>query len=77
MLDSHKSYSQCGLGTERTDEIVSMAMQAPGIFGARITGGGNGGTVCLLAVGEEGRGSVITLHNLLCTRFKENLGLFW
>jgi L-arabinokinase len=77
MLASHKSYSQCGLGTERTDEIVSMAIQAVGIFGARITGGGNGGTVCMLAVGEEGRSSVIALHKLLCERFKENLASFW
>jgi len=76
MLDSHKSYSHCGLGTERTDEIVSLAMTRKGISGARVTGGGNGGTVCLLAIGDEGRSSAIALHKFLCDRYEENLALF-
>lgn len=77
MLASHKSYSQCGLGTERTDEILSLALKQEGLPGGRITGGGNGGTVCLLAVGEAGKKSAIELHNLLCERYQENLGLFY
>ena len=77
MLASHKSYSQCGLGTERTDEILALALKREGILGGRITGGGNGGTVCLLAVGEAGKKSTIELHNLLCERYQEKLGLFY
>lgn len=77
MLASHKSYSLCGLGTARTDEMVTTAMSFEGILGARITGGGNGGTVCLLAIGEKGRNSALSLHKLLCERYNENLALFW
>ncbi len=54
---SHKSYSDCGLGSERTDELVEMVNQnlTRGVFGAKITGGGSGGTVCILCKGEEGK----------------------
>jgi galactokinase len=54
---SHKSYSECGLGSERTDEIVEMVNQnlSRGVYGAKITGGGSGGTVCILCKGEEGK----------------------
>jgi galactokinase len=56
MTDSHDSYSACGLGAERTDELVKMAKLKvlEGIHGARITGGGSGGTVCLICTGEKG-----------------------
>jgi galactokinase len=76
MQEAHASYSRCGLGTERTDEILSLALTKEGILGGRITGGGNGGTVCLLAIGEVGKKSATELHKLLCTRYQENLGLF-
>jgi L-arabinokinase len=52
MLGSHASYSMCGLGSEGTDRLVELAMEyAPdrGIFGAKITGGGSGGTVAVFA----------------------------
>ncbi len=48
MFQAHESYSLCGLGSDRTDEIVSFAKKLTGVYGAKITGGGNGGTVCLL-----------------------------
>ena len=57
MYQSHESYSLCGLGNERTDELVEMVKAAGplnGVFGAKITGGGSGGTVCVLCRGEEG-----------------------
>ena len=57
MLESHQSYSACGLGHARTDELVELvcaAGPAAGLFGAKITGGGNGGTVCVLCQGTEG-----------------------
>jgi L-arabinokinase len=51
MLASHESYRACGLtehGTERLVELVS-AGRDQGLYGARITGGGSGGTVVVLA----------------------------
>jgi len=51
MYQSHNSYSACGLGSPATDLIVSMVRKAGysrGLFGAKITGGGSGGTVAVL-----------------------------
>jgi L-arabinokinase len=51
MYQSHASYSACGLGSPATDRLVELARQAgpaQGIYGAKITGGGSGGTVCVL-----------------------------
>lgn len=59
MYQSHASYSACGLGSAGTDELVQMARKAgpgvgtpwgpaQGIYGAKITGGGSGGTVAIL-----------------------------
>jgi galactokinase len=51
MLQSHASYSKCRLGSPGTDLLVELAMAAgpaQGIYGAKITGGGSGGTVALL-----------------------------
>jgi L-arabinokinase len=52
MYQSHASYSACGLGSAATDRIVEFARAAgpgQGIYGAKITGGGSGGTVAILA----------------------------
>lgn len=75
MLQSHESYSLCGLGSDRTDEIVSLASTMKGVYGAKITGGGNGGTVCLLA-DEAGRISVHQLHQQLCEKYHQQLMYF-
>ena len=50
MCDSHKSYGACGLGSDGTDRLVELvAAEGPerGLFGAKITGGGSGGTVAV------------------------------
>ena len=55
MGDSHTSYSACGLGSEGTDRLVEMVREAgpaSGLYGAKITGGGSGGTVAVLGRGE-------------------------
>jgi galactokinase len=75
MFQAHDSYSLCGLGSNRTDEIVSLAKNLNGIYGAKITGGGNGGTVCLL-VDEAGKISARQLHQQLCEKYKQELVLF-
>ncbi len=51
MYQSHASYSACGLGSDGTDALVRLARKAgtqQGIYGAKITGGGSGGTVAIL-----------------------------
>ncbi|MBC8101755.1 MAG: GHMP kinase [Cytophagales bacterium] len=48
MLASHDSYSKCGLGSRETDLLVSDATAHEAVLGAKITGGGSGGTVCVL-----------------------------
>jgi L-arabinokinase len=52
MYQSHASYSACGLGADGTDRLVELVRRAgppAGLFGAKITGGGSGGTVAVLA----------------------------
>ncbi len=51
MYESHQGYTECGLGSEATDLIVNL-VRAEGksneLYGAKITGGGAGGTVAIL-----------------------------
>ncbi|HEX5073033.1 MAG TPA: hypothetical protein VFW03_07510 [Gemmatimonadaceae bacterium] len=50
MFQSHASYSACGLGSDGTDRLVDVVADiepARGLFGAKITGGGSGGTVAV------------------------------
>jgi len=52
MYQSHASYSACGLGSQGTDKLVQLVRAAgakQGLYGAKITGGGSGGTVAVLA----------------------------
>jgi galactokinase len=58
MYGSHASYSACGLGSDATDRLVAMVREAgprSGVFGAKITGGGSGGTVAILGTVEAER----------------------
>ncbi|MCO5568614.1 hypothetical protein L7F22_022313 [Adiantum nelumboides] len=57
MYQSHNSYSNCGLGSAGTDLLVQLVQQSQNsslssgqnrLFGAKITGGGCGGTVCIM-----------------------------
>jgi L-arabinokinase len=51
MYASHESYSACGLGSHGTDLLVELVRSQGvdrGLFGAKITGGGSGGTVAVL-----------------------------
>ncbi|HEX6845750.1 MAG TPA: hypothetical protein VF144_02175 [Chitinophagaceae bacterium] len=65
MMASHESYSVVGLGNEFTDKIVDMVREAGparGVYGARVSGGGNGGTVCILSYGKEGKKAVKEIY---------------
>lgn len=56
MYESHQSYSNCGLGSSETDLLVNLARNigpSQGIFGAKISGGGCGGTVCILTANDS------------------------
>lgn len=51
MYLSHQSYSACGLNSHGTDRLVEYTKQTGserGLYGAKITGGGSGGTVAIL-----------------------------
>ncbi len=52
LYQAHASYSACGLGSTGTDRLVQLVAEAGparGLYGAKITGGGSGGTVVVLA----------------------------
>jgi L-arabinokinase len=65
MYRSHASYRErCGLGTPETDVLVELAQSAgpeQGVYGARMTGGGAGGTVAVLVAGTAG---VAAVHDI-------------
>jgi L-arabinokinase len=72
MWQSHESYSRCGLGTDATDAIVAQARESnrDELFGAKITGGGSGGTVAV--IGYRGAGNAIAR---LVRQYQEKTGL--
>ncbi|XP_021891445.1 L-arabinokinase-like [Carica papaya] len=57
MYQCHYSYSKCGLGSDGTDRLVRLVQKMQHskisksengtLYGAKITGGGSGGTVCV------------------------------
>lgn len=58
MYESHTSYSVCSLGSPGTDRIVNLVRAAgpkSGLYGARITGGGSGGTVAIVGRADSDR----------------------
>lgn len=60
MAQSHASYSACGLGSSGPDRLVELVRAAgpkQRLYGAKITGGGSGGTVAVL--GRRGAGAAI------------------
>ena len=67
MYQSHDSYTSCGLGSSGTDELVRLVREigiAGGLYGARITGGGSGGTVAVLAQREEAPAAIARIVDL-------------
>jgi L-arabinokinase len=58
MYESHASYGRCGLGSRGTDRLVELVRSAgydAGLYGARITGGGSGGTVAIIGRPDASR----------------------
>lgn len=79
MLQSNESYSGVGLGNEFTDKIIELVHDAgvdSGVFGARVSGGGNGGTVCVLSYGKEGKEAVKEIYRKYRQIKKQKLFFF-
>ncbi len=73
MFQSHASYSACGLGNFVTDELTESVRSAGperGVFGARITGGGCGGTVCVLCHGRKGVETAKTIARVNAKKYQ-------
>jgi galactokinase len=72
MYAAHASYSACGLGSDGTDLLVELVrVHGPkhGLYGAKITGGGSGGTVCVL-----GRDTADPLIDAIANEYRERTG---
>jgi L-arabinokinase len=72
MYAAHASYSACGLASEGTDLLVEMVRERgpdSGLYGAKITGGGSGGTVAIL-----GRSSADPLIDELAREYSRRSG---
>jgi L-arabinokinase len=72
MYESHASYSACGLGSAGTDDLVELVRAAGvdrGLYGAKITGGGSGGTVAVLGRSDAGAAVANVAH-----RYAEKTG---
>ena len=69
-LQCHYSYSACGLGSDGTERLVQLVQEMQHgkvfkgedgtLYGAKITGGGSGGTVCVI-----GRNSLRSSQHIL------------
>jgi len=73
MYQSHYAYTECGLGSKATDLIVNLFRNEGigyGIYGAKITGGGAGGTVAILA--EKSASEVV--HKVFDLYSKSGMG---
>jgi len=68
MYQSHYAYTECGLGCEATDYIVDL-VRSEGLYGAKMTGGGAGGTVAVLCH----KGSEQAFQRVV-DRYAEHLG---
>ena len=73
MYAAHESYSACGLGSAQTDLLVDLVRQLgpkQGLYGAKITGGGSGGTVAVLA-----RKGTDALVREITTEYRQRTGI--
>jgi L-arabinokinase len=73
MFASHASYSACGLGSEATDWIVDQVRErrdaGAALCGAKITGGGSGGTVAILGAKGKAWYEVLRIKKAMIERF--------
>lgn len=76
MYDSHESYSKCcNLGSPETDLLVNKIKELgveQGFYGAKITGGGSGGTVAVFCQNNE---TVIKKLKMILEDYKDKTNL--
>ena len=71
MNDSHRSMrDDFEVSTPEIDALVALAQQQPDVFGARMTGGGFGGSVVTLVA----RGAAREIAELVATRYRAEHG---
>jgi galactokinase len=73
MFQSHAAYSTCGLGSDETDLLVKLAWNigiGKGLIGAKLTGGGSGGSVALL-----GKKNTFELVENIAAEYKSLTGI--
>lgn len=74
MYESHQGYTECGLGSDATDLIVNLVRaegSAHELFGAKITGGGAGGTVAIMGTTSN---AAEEAFRRVVARFSERMG---
>ncbi|MGB4769868.1 MAG: hypothetical protein WBP58_00310 [Chitinophagaceae bacterium] len=79
MLASHEGYQAVGLGETVTDRIVELVRArglGHGIAGARISGGGSGGTVTMMLTSEEGYAAMQGIRLQIETETGKSLKVF-
>ncbi|HKG47498.1 MAG TPA: hypothetical protein VKB02_12265 [Pyrinomonadaceae bacterium] len=70
MYESHRSYTALGLNSSGTDLLVDLVRRegpGAGLLGAKITGGGSGGTVAVLGY----QGSRAAVERVVASYWKE------
>jgi galactokinase len=73
MYQSHYAYTECGLGAKATDFLIDLCRNEGvenGIYGAKITGGGAGGTVAILG----NRDAEDAVHRIFKKYAEEKMG---
>lgn len=79
MLQSHAGYNAIGLGNDHTNHLVEKVREAGagnGVYGARITGGGSGGAVCILCEGARGVQTARQIWKNYMAQFKKRTLFF-
>jgi galactokinase len=80
MLASHDGYNSVGLGEPVTNRIVDLVRERRGmgndIYGARVSGGGSGGTVTVMVGSDEGYEKLLEIRHIMEEETGKELKLF-
>ncbi len=79
MLASHDGYGSVGLGEPVTDRIVDLVKKkgrGHGLEGARISGGGSGGTVVVMVSSDEGLEQLAEIKSIMEKETEHELKMF-
>jgi L-arabinokinase len=79
MIGSHRGYESIGLGEPVTSRIVELVREqgkGHGMPGARISGGGSGGTVAVMVTSNEGLDLLMEIKEQIEKETEKELKLF-